>query len=278
MSPEETRSQFQPATLASLSLPGLRTRLYLWHEIRASWVWYDQPTKDAIAAQGWTPPRPSRQKPPIFGPGGYSPILDNDSGEDFLYLTRNLIDTTVGVPPPFKTLPRQDDPPAVPPEWLSGDTALDGVFQPYAKSHGKNPMYETEALVSNDSWLKSVSLRQLGVTLEFELSNLMHIRWSALGEKGFRPTDPNHPADKIDSKYNASDYASLADPYSSHVHPVFWQFRSWMNERVKQWEGVNGKANWKGRWLGGPSDVRMYDALKIVLKSNVRSNYWDPKK
>ena len=65
-----------------------RMHHYLWHEVRNGWLSYSPEDRKRIAALGWEPPRPARRARPD---GSSEPILDNNSGEDFLYMHRDMI-------------------------------------------------------------------------------------------------------------------------------------------------------------------------------------------
>lgn len=69
---------------------GWRMHHYIWHEVRNGWLFYDSPTKAQIRALGWEPPRPARRR---GADGRPETILDNFSGEDFLYMHREMIGT-----------------------------------------------------------------------------------------------------------------------------------------------------------------------------------------
>lgn len=51
---------------------------------------YDEDTKNKIRNMGWEPPRPAIKEDPAT-PEGWSAIIDNYSGEDFLFMYREMI-------------------------------------------------------------------------------------------------------------------------------------------------------------------------------------------
>jgi len=65
----------------------MRMHHYLWHTVRDTWLFLDKATRDKIRGLGWEPPRPALK------PSGQSrsPIYDNDSGEDFFFMHRQMI-------------------------------------------------------------------------------------------------------------------------------------------------------------------------------------------
>jgi hypothetical protein len=66
-----------------------RMHHFLWHEVRNGWLSFNSVTQKAIRDLGWEPPRPARTKEDQAGQS--QPILDNNSGEDFLYMHRQMI-------------------------------------------------------------------------------------------------------------------------------------------------------------------------------------------
>lgn len=77
---------------------GWRMHDYIRHEVRNGWLFYDDTTQGQLRALGWEPPRPARRPGPDGKP---ETILDNFSGEDFLYtqfcLTNRM--AASGMPP-----------------------------------------------------------------------------------------------------------------------------------------------------------------------------------
>src|SRR5688572_26750050 len=67
----------------------VRYHHYLWHNIRDNWNRLSPDLQQQIRDLGWEPPRPSR----TYDANGNSiAITDNDSGEDFLYMHRQMIE------------------------------------------------------------------------------------------------------------------------------------------------------------------------------------------
>jgi hypothetical protein len=62
---------------------------YAWHQVRNNWLRYNSETQNKLRNLGWEPPRPARRY--TSDPNG-TPIYDNNSGEDFLYMHRHMID------------------------------------------------------------------------------------------------------------------------------------------------------------------------------------------
>ena len=63
----------------------MRIHHNLWHEVRNRWETLDELTKDKIKELNWDTPHPARDKDGNF-------IINNLSGEDFLYMHRQMIE------------------------------------------------------------------------------------------------------------------------------------------------------------------------------------------
>jgi hypothetical protein len=286
---------------------GHRVHHYLWHEVRNNWHFYDESTRAAIRALGWEPPRPAQQ--PGAG-GSRSPILDNDSGEDFLFMYHQMIALANQLLAKIGDLayprvegwlnlpqPRDGDYP-VPPAWDSGDAGLNAYLQE-TKSDAffQQTMQSWERQLTDLNWLRGRSLGEVGARIEFTIHNRMHMRWCS-NPGDIRPDiDPARPGD-IDGRWDAAAYDWLGDTYSSHVHPWFWKIHGWVDARIEDWKranGVIGPIAWKGTWVGQPLPEPGLNALaamlmgpkhdhaanlkrllRIVQRSGVRSRFYDP--
>lgn len=280
---------------------------YLWHEVRNGWLFYDQATQAAISALGWAPPRPARR------PGANNSaevIYDNDSGEDFLYMHRQMIALVNqrlseiadpnyprvqgwgGVPAPTDT----DYP--VPPPWDSGDADLNKALNRVKAKEYFAQFQAWEKQYEDTAWLKGRTLGELGARIEFSIHNMMHMRWCAQAAELRPDVDPQFP-DDIDAKWDAPSYDWLGDTYSSHVNSVFWKLHGWVDNRIEDWRkanGVSGPIAWKGTWVGkmpphpAPASLHallsgaeahhdhgseMKKVLKLVLRSGVRCHFYD---
>jgi hypothetical protein len=238
-----------------------RIHHYLWHSVRNGWEWFTQSERDAITDLGWEPPRPSL----IRLPSGQRQInTQNNSGEDFLYMHRQMIFTTnlklqqIGDPSyphvePWATLPdigNTDYP--VPAPWDTGDPGFNAYLtESKSDSFFNDTMREWESQYRDQSYLQSVSLGELGAQIEFTIHNRMHIRW--VNEMQGRPdSDPTNP-DSIDPSWDDPAYDWLADTYSSHVNDVFWKLHGWVDDCIDSWadaNGITGDIPWIGTWVG----------------------------
>lgn len=234
-----------------------RMRHYLWHAIRDSWLGMTPADQQAIRniSPEWVPPRPAVD-------AQSSPMRDNDSGEDFLYMHHQMI---VMVNKILKGVHDPDYPKVT--SWKKapppGDTDYPVLPVPGQRLESEktdafynNVLHPAEQQFTDPAYLSGVTLGQLGSDLEFNIHNGMHMRWSAPSPVGYRPDTP------IDANVNASwddpAYNYLGDFYSSHVNPIFWKLRGWVDDRITDWRRANnisGAVKWKGKWTGPKCQV-----------------------
>jgi hypothetical protein len=233
-----------------------RMRHVLWHGVRGNWSRLSSSAKQEIRDidPEWEPPRPA------FDANG-DVLRDNDSGEDFLYMHRQMIgavdDVLARVGDPaypkvegWERVPPPDDRdyPAPPLEGLEGvksDEHYHDVLAPWERRY------------TSDDYLGSVTLGQLGSDLEFTVHNDMHMRWAAPSPVGYRPRTPL--TQPVDTAWDDPAYDYLGDTYSSHVNPIFWKLHGWVDDRIEDWKranGVVGPIQWKGTWVGPMSHAR----------------------
>src|SRR5262249_16656973 len=157
--------------------------------------------------------------------GSRSPILDNNSGEDFLYMHRQMIALVdqrlaeIGDPAyprveGWANLPQPGDGDyPVPPAWDSGNARLNASLQ-QTKSDDfyQKGLRAWERQLSDMDWLRGRSLGEVGARIEFTIHNRMHMRWcSNPGE--IRPdVDPTRPGN-IDAHWDSPTYNWLGDTY-----------------------------------------------------------------
>jgi hypothetical protein len=243
--PEEVRSE--------IAKREHRSRHLLWHGVRNQWLRLRPSAKQEIIREidpEWEPPRPA-----LDAQGNV--LRDNDSGEDFLYMHRQMIGVVndilaeVGdpnypkiegwerVPPPGD----RDYP--VPPAW---DPGLEEVK---SDDYYRDFLAPWEEQYTSEGYLKSVTLGQLGADLEWTIHNAMHMRWAAPSPVGYRPRAPL--TQPVDPRWDDPAYDFLGDTYSSHVNPIFWKLHGWVDNRIKDWkraQGIVGPILWKGTWMG----------------------------
>jgi hypothetical protein len=289
-----------------------RMHHYVWHQVRNGWNFYDAATRDQIAALGWAPPRPALEPLP---PDDRRPVFNNFSGEDFLYMHRQMIAfvnnelTNIGDPAyrkviGWQSLPSPNDVDfAVPPTWDTGNVDLNQYLQE-TKSDDffKNTMQPSERHYTDSAFLRSVSLGELGARIEFTIHNRMHMRWCTKVSQMRPDVDPAKP-DEIDPKWDSPDYDWLGDTYSSHVHQNFWKIHGWVDDQIEAWKtanGTTGEIQWKGTWVGKmpnhpqPSSLHallttqaqervlehdhgaeLNKVLRVILRSGIRCNFYD---
>lgn len=76
-----------PAARDMLASETHRLHHAVWHDVRGQWLGLSDAKKEAIRKLGWQPGH--RTERPALRKG--APITDNGSGEDFLYMHREMI-------------------------------------------------------------------------------------------------------------------------------------------------------------------------------------------
>lgn len=225
---------------------------YLWHRVRNSWLRLTEGDRRAICDinPAWVPPRPALD-------ATRRPMRDNDSGEDFLFMQRRMIefadDILAGVGDP--AYPRVEGWRRVPPP---GDADYPVPEFPESeleevKSAGyfEQVIAPWERQYNNPSYLSGVTLGQLGSDLEFTIYCTMHVRWAAPSLVGYRPSTVTK--EEVGREWDEPAYDFLGDTYSNHVNPLFWKIHGWVDDRVENWRrvhGISGDIQWKGTWTG----------------------------
>jgi len=246
----------------------MRTRHELWHYVRAVWnnPRFPKEGKDILKSLGW-------ELPDDRGPFDASRhlLLDNNSGEDFLYMHRQMIDMTdrnlqsVNEPPitRWQSVPEPGDSDfPVPsyweyndPEQSNEDNKATTRFLQNVKSdeYYEQTMKVRESFLTNPRNLRMLSLGALGNLAEMTIHNMMHMRWSSDPGR-YRPNINLQDPTDGDVSWDDISYDYLGDTYSSHVNPHFWYLHGWIDNLIDLWADANRveKINWKGTWLGGP--------------------------
>jgi hypothetical protein len=228
-----------------------RMRHLLWHGVRNRWLQLSSSDKQKIRHidPAWEPPRPARD-------AADNVLRANDSGEDFLYMHRQMIvavnDILAGVGDP--NYPKVKGWKQVPPP---GDRDYPVPPSPFPSLEGvKSDDYYNRTLAlwerqyKSREYLKSVTLGLLGADLEFTIHNAMHMRWAAVSPIGYRPGGPI--TQPVAPKWDDPAYDYLGDTYSSHVNPIFWKLHGWVDDRVEDWKRAQRIINieWRGTWVG----------------------------
>ena len=261
------------ATRDMLASAGHRLQHAVWHTVRGAWLGLRPAQQRDIHALKWAPGAPKQiegARPAVDGSG---PILTNGSGEDFLFMHRQMIRMVAdsagkdaprawrsipapgplaAEPPPGSPNPQfkpvgNPDGFTVPPAWIDPEdpagnrriSALKGDEYFFAR------MASWERDFKNPAHLSSLSLGALGALLEFTVHNAMHMRWSSVArdpETG-EPVPAARPDHETDGKWLRPEYDFLGEFFSSHVHPVFWSLHGWVDARIDDWAAAHKSAH-----------------------------------
>jgi hypothetical protein len=241
-----------------LATRAMRVHHYLFHQSRNQWNTLDAETQQEIRNLGCAPPRPARDSN-----GNY--ITNNNAGEDFLYMHRQMIGEInailakgnytygkrivgwVDVPPP-----RDPDWPVPPAFWLDDSDTTAFIRNIKSDNYYTRTLKPLNDRFKNPAYLRTLTLSQLGALVEFQIHNPMHVRWSS-SVSSYRP-DPDvfYETDTIASRWDTVTYDWMNDFYASHVNEVFWKLHGWVDNRINDWQRANGitTIQWKGTWTG----------------------------
>jgi len=209
---------------------------------------------------GWAPPRPSLD---ING----RVILNNNSGEDFLYMHRKMIEDVnnmlaqgnytygkkvVG----WSRIPAPNDRNFPVPPGYEGRNSEETRMIANSKTNEfyYNNLLPLENSLKNPNYLRNLTLGQLGARIEFLVHNPMHLRWSSSLLNYREEVNPFWDVDRISTEWDLTSYNWLVDSYSSHVNEVFWKLHGWVDDRINDWQKANNidTIEWKGTWIGPP--------------------------
>jgi hypothetical protein len=236
----------------------MRMHHMLFHLSRNGWNQFTPEIRAVYRRLGWKPPRPSLD-------ASGQPILHNNSGEDFLYMHHQMIREvnrqlkTIGDPSyprveGWTQFPAPNDADYPVRVYQTGDPGLDGFLQQVKSKQFYNQQVLPQAQqVEDPTFLKTVTLGELGARIEFTVHNWAHMRWSAAPTPGIRPEPAATRPRAVAKKWDAPAYDWLGDFYSSHVNSIFWKLHGWVDERIAAWKqanGITGAYKWKGKWSG----------------------------
>lgn len=271
-------AKFPKAVITEMSTRYMRYHHYLWHQVRENWNRFPEATKDAFKKIGWQPPNPARN---YDATGKSSAVLDNYSGEEFLYMHRQMIKKAneiitknkdpFGNVTGFKTIPAPNDKDwPVPANYtIPNDTATtNSTTNRKTDSFYNKSILPNEKIFTDPVQLRKMNLSELGARIELTVHGYIHMRWSGFSDLGYRNsyrgTIPN-----IDVKWDNVSYNWLGDSYASHVHPLFWKIHGWVDDRIEDWRKANNVAviPWKGVWTGGPMENLASVGVKSLLRT-----------
>jgi uncharacterized membrane protein YphA (DoxX/SURF4 family) len=247
------RVPLNAAFLGWLMMPEHRLAHQIWHASRDKWHELSEDRRDALRGLGWQPGPLDNER---HARGRH--MDRNGSGVDFLFMHRYMLGLarTMQAPPAWRHFPlpqpalEQDrlgfaryfdnhDGLSVPPVWIAPD---DKAF-----TEGLEAMKSRDAFYSNfqvwesrfrdPEYLSRVTLGQFGTDVELNLHDWLHLCFA---------TVPRDPTDNVPVPLarGPSDFSErwfgpqndfLGDPFSSHVHPLFWGFHGWIDERIEDW-------------------------------------------
>ncbi|WP_426143433.1 PvdJ/PvdD/PvdP-like protein [Pseudomonas sp. DWP3-1-2] len=238
-------------------------RLYhqLWHASRDRWHELSEARRNALRGLGWQPGPLDAER------HARGRNMDrNGSGVDFFFMHRHMLTIArpLNAPPAWRHFPLPQpaaerdwvgfaryfenvDGCSVPPTWLtpSDEKFTEGIelIKSPETFHTNFQMWESR--YSDADYLSRLTLGQFGSELELGLHDWLHMRWASI------PRDPangspvpagREPAD-FSQKWFTTEYDCLVDSFSSHVHPVFWCFHGWIDERLDDWFDAHERAH-----------------------------------
>jgi len=262
-SAQSNQKTLPKSVITAMASRETRHHHFLWHNIRENWNRLSPESQKEITDLGWAPPRPARR---YDAENNSIAITDNNSGEDFLYMHRQMIakvnkiladnHESYGKIKGFTTLPTPEDKDwPVPAEYIipnaTGRTATLKRWK--TPEFYNNTIKAMEQNLTSPSELKKMTLGDLGSRIEVTLHGWYHLRLSAECPYGYRPTVVTG-LPEIDKKWDDPKYDWLVDSYSSQVSPIFWKIHGWVDDRIEDWRKANGLSSirWKGTWEGGP--------------------------
>lgn len=229
-----------------------RMHHYLFHEVRNNWLSYSDAVRQQLTALGWMPPRPA-----LDAQG--NAMQENNSGEDFLYMHRQMIARVNAMlaqanSPDYPKIVGWNPVPAP----GDADYPVPPVWDPSVSDVKSDDFYTNNILVWEQQYtdpnnLSQWTLGELGSRLEFSIHNAMHMRWSSQPGMNRPDADPTQPDATISTAFDDPSYDFLGDTYSSHVNAIFWKLHGWIDNRIEDWKvanGITGEPNWVGTWMG----------------------------
>lgn len=254
-----------------------RLHHFIWHSVRDGWFRFPPSIRQEFRNLGWEPPRPS------FLPNG-DLNLTNNSGEDFLFMHREMIAHTnvaleAAADPNYQQVAGWTNVPApgdlefpVPPTYAisqdgqeilnTSDIKSDEFFFSAPGPDGSGGgMQHWDVLLGSPQVLQGLTLGQLGSHIEFTIHNWMHMRFSS-NPGDMRPDVRPDQTANIETRWDAVAYNWLGDTYSSHTANHFWKLHGLIDRRIDQWAAANNVQNipWIGTWVGKMPPMPAHEA------------------
>ncbi|MBK0059346.1 twin-arginine translocation signal domain-containing protein [Pseudomonas sp. S44] len=247
------RLPYTPAMQAWVISPEHRLFHQLWHATRDQWHKIPEDKRNALRGLGWQPGPRDRERD-ARGPRKHR----NGSGVDFLFMHRHMLDAARALqdlpswqrfplPQPNVEFDRQGfaryydnhDGCCVPPPWQAPGDDEYGQWVSAIKAGETfcSNFQVWESQYQDPQYLSKLSLGTFGSEVEMNLHDWLHMCWASV------PRDPSNSA-PVPFARDPSDFAGrwfgrendfLGDPFSSHVHPVFWGFHGWIDDRIEDW-------------------------------------------
>jgi len=263
--PVVTDDGFPQAVINEMGSRQMRYHHFLWHNIRDNWNRFNSDIQQQIRDLEWEPPRPAR----AFEGLNIVALTDNDSGQDFLYMHRQMIDRVKQIIQEsgssfeltgWQTVPAPGDVdyPSDPYDIPGNSSVVATINLTKTDEFYNDQIVPMEETFIDEDTLRNMTLGQLGSRLENTIHNWMHLRFSTASPVGYRPTT-TEAFPLIDARWDDLAYNWLGDTYSSHVNPIFWKLHGWVDDRIEDWRRVNGidEIQWTATWVGGPMENLM---------------------
>lgn len=226
----------------------------LWHASRDKWHEFPEEKRNALRMLGWQPGEVYKER----DARGKKKHL-NGSGEDFLFMHRDMVVKARKLQPgliSWAQLPQpapyaerdcpgfiryfeNHDGCSVPPAW---EVEHDPEYAEWLYGvKSENSFYSNyqvwESQYQNPEYLAQLSLGEFGSEMELGIHDWLHMRWATMTRD---PTsnvpDPwDRTQDDFSKRWFLPENDYLGDPFSSHVHPVFWMFHGWIDDRIEDW-------------------------------------------
>ncbi|MFF0203447.1 hypothetical protein [Streptomyces sp. NPDC005017] len=279
-------NSFPKPVIDAMADRAMRLHHMLWHYARDNWAVLTPEEQDALRQNGWEPPRPSLTAPDPTGTPAVE--LDNGSGEDFLYMHRQMIASVneiladLGDPQhprvegwPTIPAPDDDDYPVPDPFDIPGAPGFANAIRSAKTEASLHQIRAWEADFTNPDRLRQWTLRQFGARIEFSIHNRLHLRWSAQLPE-YRLDDDID----VDPRFDDASYNWLADTYSAHVSPIFWKLHGWVDARLDDWMAANaltGEVPWSfdPPWSGPAGHHHHHPVAGLILRARPGSSEAD---